>query len=264
MDKGNWWSKFFIKRMESIEKLDLIYRRKWSSIDWINGRMYDDDCSKDKWGKTILMLNEKARFGAFPYEEDCSNWHNVQFSKKEIEEELLKVFQGYPKYSAHTEEGIRNDELYQSMVAMMGFMQDIGAYYGVMKVGYSISEGMIEAYITEDKDRYKGIMTEIIVKHDDMFSRLYNIKNIDKDIDNILNLQDKEDMKKKIKELIYSNCRAIFDKDTESISEIENVAKSCLQDFKNENANILRLASVLAKSSDDDPVSKLKKILIDC
>lgn len=263
MDKGNWWSKFFIKRMESIEKLDLIYRRKWSSIDWINDRIYDEDCSKDKWGKATLMLNEKARFGAFPYEDD-SNWHNVHFSKREIENELLKVFQGYPKYSAHTEEGIRNDELYQSMVAMMGFMQDIGAYYGVMKVGYNISESMIEAYITDDKDRYKGIMTEIISKHDDMFSRLYNIKNIDKDIEDILNLQDKEDMKKKIKELIYSNCRAIFDKDTESISEIENVAKSCLQEFKNENANILRLASVLAKSSDDDPVSKLKKILIDC
>ena len=107
-------------------------------------------------------------------------------------------------------------------------------------------------------------MTEIIAKHDEMFSKLYNIKNIDEDIDNILKLQDKEDMKKKIKELIYSNCRAIFDKDTESISEIERVAKSCLQDFKNENVNILRLASVLAKSSDDDPVSNLKRILIDC
>ena len=264
MSKGNWWSKFFVKRVESIEKLDLVYRRKWSSIDWINDRTYDEDCSKDKWGKTIKMLNEQARFGAFPYEGDYSNWHNLHFSKKEIEDELLKVFQGYHRYSAHTEEGIRNDELYQSMVAMMGFMQDIGAYYGVMKVGYNISEDVIEAYITGDKDRYKGIMTEIIAKHDDMFSRLYNIKNVDTDIDNILNLQDKEDMNKKIKELIYSNCRAIFDKDTESISEIENVAKSCLQEFKNENANILRLASVLAKSSEDDPVSKLKKILIDC
>lgn len=253
-----------MKRVESIENLDLVYRRKWSSIDWINDRTYDEDYSKDKWGKTIKMLNEQARFGTFPYEGDCSNWHNVQFSKKEIEDELLKVFQGYHRYSAHTEEGIRNDELYQSMVAMMGFMQDIGAYYGVMRVGYNIDEDVIEAYITGDKDRYKGIMTEVIAKHDDMFSRLYNIKDIDKDIEDILNLRDKEDMKKKIKELIYSNCRAIFDKDTESISEIENVAKSCLQDFKNENANILRLASVLAKSSDDDPVSKLKKMLIDC
>lgn len=264
MDRGNWWSKFFIKRIESIEKLDLVYRRKWSSIDWINDRLYDDDCSKDKWGKTIMMLNEKARFGLFPYEDDYTNWHNVHFSKKEIEDELLKVFQSYPKYSAHTAEGIRNDELYQSMVAMMGFMQDIGAYYGVMRVGHNIREDVIEAYITDDKDRYKGIMTEIIAKHDEMFSKLYNIKNIDEDIDNILKLQDKEDMKKKIKELIYSNCRAIFDKDTESISEIERVAKSCLQDFKNENVNILRLASVLAKSSDDDPVSNLKRILIDC
>ena len=72
MDKGNWWSKFFIKRIESIEKLDLVYRRKWNSIDWINDRLYDDDCSKDKWGKTILMLNEKARFGTFPYEDDSN------------------------------------------------------------------------------------------------------------------------------------------------------------------------------------------------
>lgn len=143
-------------------------------------------------------------------------------------------------------------------------MQDVGAYYGVIRVGYNIDEDIIEAYITEDKNRYRSIMTEIIAKHDDMFSRLYNIKNVNKDIDSILNLQDKEDMKKKIKELIYSNCRAIFDKDTESISEIENVAKSCLQEFKNENKNILKLASVLAKSSDDDPVSNLKKMLIDC
>ena len=229
MDRGNWWSRFFVKRLESIEKLDLVYRRKWNSIDWIGNRIYDEDCSKDKWGKTMKILNEKAIFRAFPYstsyfkrpdEEDYTNWHNVRFSKKEIEDELLKVFQEYPKYSAHTEEGIRNDELYQSIVAMLGFMQDVGAYYGVMRVGY----------------------------------------NIDEDI----NLQDKEDIKKKIKELVYSNCRAIFDKDTESISEIENVAKCCLQDFRNENANILKLASVLGKSSDDDPVSKLKKILIDC
>ena len=105
----------------------------------------------------------------------------MHFSKKEIEDELLKVFQGYHRYSAHTEEGIRNDELYQSMVAMMGFMQDIGAYYGVMRVGYNIDEDVIEAYITGDKDRYKGIMTEVIAKHDDMFSRLYNIKNIYKE-----------------------------------------------------------------------------------
>lgn len=273
MDRSNWWSRFFVKRVESIEKLDLVYRRKWNSINWISDRIYDEDCSKDKWGKTMKILNEKAKFRAFPYsttyfkrpdEEDYKNWHNVRFSKKEIEDELLKVFQGYPKYSAHTEEGIRNDELYQSIVAMLGFMQDVGAYYGVMRVGYNIDEDVIEAYVTGDKNRYKSIMTEIIAKHDDMFSRLYNIKNVDKDIDDILNLQDKEEMKKKIKELIYSNCRAIFDKDTESISEIENVAKCCLQDFRNENANILKLASVLGKSSDDDPVSKLKKILIDC
>ena len=273
MDRGNWWSRFFVKRVESIEKLDLVYRRKWNSIDWINDRIFDEDCSKDKWGKTMKMLNEKARYWAFPFstsyfrrpdEEDYTNWHNIRFSKDEIEDELLKVFQGYPKYSAHTEEGIRNDELYQNIVAMMGFMQDVGAYYGVIRVGYNIDEDIIEAYITEDKNRYRSIMTEVIAKHDDMFSRLYNIKNVDKDIDNILNLQDKEDMKKKIKELIYSNCRAIFDKDTESISEIENVAKSCLQEFKNENKNILKLASVLAKSSKDDPVSKLKKMLIDC
>ena len=56
MSKGNWWSKFFTKRIESIENLDLVYRRKWSSIDWINDRTYDEDCSKDKWGKTIKML----------------------------------------------------------------------------------------------------------------------------------------------------------------------------------------------------------------
>ena len=39
MDRGDWWSRFFVKRVESIEKLDLVYRRKWNSIDWINDRI---------------------------------------------------------------------------------------------------------------------------------------------------------------------------------------------------------------------------------
>ena len=139
MSNGNWWSNFFNDRLDAIDKLNLAYRRKWNNIDWMCEDLKSDDLSPDdKWSKALKILNDKANRGYYPYyaspsENNSSNWHNVNFTKDEIESELLKVFKGYPKYTAHTDEGIKNDELFQSVLAMLGFMQDVGAYYGVLR-----------------------------------------------------------------------------------------------------------------------------------
>lgn len=112
MDKGNWWSYFFKDRVKALDELNLFYRRKWNNINWM-GKVYDEDLSpKDKWSKTLKILNDIATDNTYPYrnvpiEEDSDNWHNIIFTKREVEEELLNVFKNYPKYSAHTEEGIK-------------------------------------------------------------------------------------------------------------------------------------------------------------
>jgi hypothetical protein len=219
MDKGNWWNYFFKDRLRAIDELDLSYTRKWSSIDWM-GKVRDEDLSpNDKWSKTLKILNGIAEDNTYPYrciyrdvplEDNSDNWHNILFTKREVEAELLNVFKNYPKYSAHTEEGIKNDELYQSMVALMGFMQDTGAYYGVLGVGHYIDDDIVEAWVMSDKDRYDSVMSNLLLKYDNVFSKLYDIDNIDKDIDDILYLEDKDKMKSKIKELILSHCTAIF------------------------------------------------------
>lgn len=276
MDKGNWWNNAFNKRVKAIEELDLVYRRKWDRLDWISNRACDDieKGSGDKWNKTLKLLNDIANTNVFPFtfygckkpeEMDYRNWHEAHFSKEDIEDELLRIFKGYPKYSAHTDEGIKNDELYQSMVNIMGFMQDVGAYYGVVRTGYTIDDSVIETYITGDKDRYNSIMTEILTKHDALFSKLYNIKNINKDIDNILNLDNKEDMKRKIKELIASHCRTIYDKDNESMIELKNIARMTIKEFVDKNKNIMRLSKFVNndKCSKDDTLEALNKLLED-
>lgn len=275
MDRGNWWDKFFKDRKNAIDDLDLFYRRKWNKIDWINGKVYDDTIGDDKWGKAIRLLNDRASSMAYPYyhiyykrpeENDYRNWHNIEFSKEEVENELLKVFKAYPKYSAHIEEGIRNDELFQNMVALLGFMQDVGAYYGVVRTGYDISNDVIEAYITGDKNRYSSIVTQVITKQDEVFSKLYDFKNIDSDIDDILNLKDKEEMKKKIKELTLSHCRTIFDKDNESIIELKRAAENCIKIFRDENMEVLKLASMISSEDEnhkDNTIFAIEKMLSD-
>jgi len=192
MDKGNWWSYFFKDRVKALDELNLFYRRKWNSINWM-GKVYDEDLSpKDKWSKTLKILNDIATDNTYPYrilyrsvpiEEDSDNWHNVLFTKSEVEKELLNVFKNYPKYSAHTDEGIKNDELFQSIVALMGFMQDTGAYYGVLRVGHYIDDDIVEAYVMSDKDRYNSIMSNLLLKYDNVFSKLYDIDNLDSDIE---------------------------------------------------------------------------------
>ena len=278
MNRGNWWDKFFKDRKNAIDDLDLFYRRKWNEIDWVNDKVYDDTVGDDKWSNAIRLLNDRANSMMYPYyhnyhvryrrpeENDYKNWHNIEFSKKDIENELLKVFKAYPKYSAHTEEGIRNDELFQNMVALLGFMQDVGAYYGVVRTGYSISDDVIEAYITGDKNRYSDIMTQVIIKQDEVFSKLYDFKNIDSDIDDILNLKDKEEMKKKIKELTLSHCRTIFDKDNESIIELKRAAVNCIETFRNENMEVLKLASMISSEDEnhkDNTIFAIEKMLSD-
>ena len=276
MSKGNWWSKAFNSRVKAIEELDLVYRRKWDRLDWTSGnlRREIENNSGDKWNKTLKLLNEIATSNSFPFtlygckrreEDDYRNWHDVHFSKEDIEEELLRIFKEYPKYSAHTDEGIRNDELYQSMINMMGFMQDVGAYYGVVRTGYTIDSSIIETYITGSKDRYNSIMNEILQKHDDMFSKLYKLKNIDSDIDAILNLEDKEEAKRKIKEMVMSHCRTIYDKDNESMIEVKNIARMTIKEFVDKNKNIMRLSKFVNndKCSKDDTLEALKKLLED-
>lgn len=248
MDKGNWWSYFFKDRVKAVDELNLFYRRKWNSINWM-GKVYDEDLSpKDKWSKTLKILNDIATDNTYPYrilyrdvpiEEDSDNWHNVLFTKREVEEELLNVFKNYPKYSAHTEEGIKNDELYKSMVALMGFMQDTGAYYGVLRVGHYIDDDIVEAYVMSDKDRYNSIMSNLLLKYDNVFSKLYDIDNLDSDIDSILNLEDKDEMKTKIKELVLSNCTAIFNKDNSTISDLKDGVVKFIRDFKRDNKEVL-------------------------
>ena len=276
MSKGNWWSKAFNSRVKAIEELDLVYRRKWDKLDWTSGnlRREIENNSGDKWNKTLKLLNEIATSNSFPFtlygckrheEDDYRNWHDVHFSKEDIEEELLRIFKEYPKYSAHTNEGIRNDELYQSMVNIMGFMQDVGAYYGVVRTGYAIDSSIIETYITGSKDRYNSIMNEILQKHDDIFSKLYKFKNIDSDIDAILNLEDKEEAKRKIKEMVMSHCRTIYDKDNESMIEIKNIARMTIKEFVDKNKNIMKLSKFVNndKCSKDDTLKVLEKLLED-
>nr|DAK99238.1 MAG TPA: hypothetical protein [Caudoviricetes sp.] len=275
MDKGSWWSYFFKDRLRAIDELDLSYTRRWNEIDWIRDKLYDDDERlgiRDKWSKTLRLLNEKARADRYPYyyhmntdvrlEYDYRNWNEVQFTKDEVEKELLNIFKKYPKYTAYTDEGLKNDGLFQAMLAMLGFMQDVGAYYGVVRCGYSINDDIIEAYVNSDKDTHNRIMTQVLIKQDEVFSKLYNIKDIDKDIDDILNLQDKEEMKRKIKELTLSHCKTIFEKDTESIVELQRVAREYIDSFKEENKEIIRLANVLGSKPNDTSLEAIEKMLL--
>lgn len=269
MDKGNWWSYFFKDRVKALDELNLFYRRKWNNINWM-GKVYDEDLSpKDKWSKTLKILNDIATDNTYPYrilyrnvpiEEDSDNWHNVLFTKREVEEELLNVFKNYPKYSAHTEEGIKNDELYKSMVALMGFMQDTGAYYGVLRVGHYIDDDIVEAYVMSDKDRYNSVMSNLLLKYDNVFSKLYDIDNLDSDIDNILNLEDKDEMKRKIKELVLSNCTAIFNKDNSTISDLKDGVVKFVRDFKRDNKEVFELASLIADNDETSSEYYLNKL----
>ena len=231
-----------------------------------------DILPKDKWHKAIRILNEKALNNRYPYypfyntsnEYNSANWHNVNFTKEEIEAELLRIFKGYPKYQAHTEEGIKNDILYQSMLNMLGFMQDVGAYFGVLRVGHGISDDVIEAYIMKDKDIYKQVINHALEKYDEVFSKLYEIENIDKDIDDILKLEDKDEMKRELKALTLSHCKTIFDRDTESIVELKDAAISCVRTFSNENKEFIRLANILGnetKTSSEKTMEKFRKYL---
>lgn len=269
MDKGNWWSYFFKDRVKALDELNLFYRRKWNTINWM-GKVYDEDLApKDKWSKTLKILNDIATDNTYPYrilyrnvpiEEDSDNWHNVLFTKSEVEKELLNVFKNYPKYSAHTEEGIKNDELYKSMVALMGFMQDTGAYYGVLRVGHYIDDDIVEAYVMSDKDRYNSIMSNLLLKYDNVFSKLYDIDNLDSDIDSILNLEDKDEMKRKIKELVLSNCTAIFNKDNSTISDLKDGVVKFVRDFKRDNKEVFELASLIGDSDETSSEYHLNKL----
>lgn len=269
MDKGNWWNYFFKDRVKALDELNLFYRRKWNNINWM-GKVRDEDLSpSDKWSKTLKILNEIATDNTYPYrilyrdipiEEDSDNWHNVLFTKSEVEKELLNVFKNYPKYSAHTEEGIKNDELYQSMVALMGFMQDTGAYYGVLRVGHYIDDDVVEAYVMSDKDRYNSIMSNLLLKYDNVFSKLYGIDNLDSDIDSILNLEDKDEMKRKIKELVLSNCTAIFNKDNSTISDLKDGVVKFIRDFKRDNKEVFELASLIGDNDETSSEYYLNKL----
>ena len=269
MDKGNWWNYFFKDRVKALDELNLFYRRKWNSINWM-GKVYDEDLApKDKWSKTLKILNDIATDNTYPYrilyrnvpiEEDSDNWHNVLFTKREIEEELLNVFKNYPKYSAHTEEGIKNDELYKSIVALMGFMQDTGAYYGVLRVGHHIDDDIVEAYVMSDKDRYNSVMSNLLLKYDNVFSKLYDIDNLDSDIDSILNLEDKDEMKRKIKELVLSNCTAIFNKDNSTISDLKDGVVKFIRDFKRDNKEVFELASLIGDNDETSSEYYLNKL----
>lgn len=272
MNKYNWWEYFFKDRLRAIDELDLSYTRKWNEIDWIRDKLYDDDERlgvRDKWSKTLRLLNEKAMSDRYPYyryagtdvrmEYDYRNWNEIEFTKDEVEKELLNVFKKYPKYSTYTDEGVKNDGLFQAMLAMLGFMQDVGAYYGVMRCGYAIKDDIVEAYVNSDKDRYNQIMTQVLIKQDEMFSKLYDIKNIDKDIDDIVNLQDKEEMKRKIKELTLSHCRTIFEKDTESVVELQRAARECVNSFKEENKEVIKLANIVGTDSKTSTEILLRK-----
>ena len=273
MDKGNWWSYFFKDRVKAVDELNLFYRRKWNNINWM-GKVRDEDLSpNDKWSKTLKILNGIAEDNTYPYrciyrdvplEDNSDNWHNILFTKREVEAELLNVFKNYPKYSAHTEEGIKNDELYQSMVALMGFMQDTGAYYGVLGVGHYIDDDIVEAWVMSYKDRYDSVMSNLLLKYDNVFSKLYDIDNIDKDIDDILNLEDKDKMKSKIKELILSHCTAIFNKDNESISDLKDGVIKFIRDFKRDNKEVFELASLIScddKTSSEYHLDRLKRYI---
>ena len=269
MDKGNWWSYFFKDRVKALDDLNLFYRRKWNNINWM-GKVYDEDLSpKDKWSKTLKILNDIATDNTYPYrilyrdvpiEEDSDNWYNVLFTKSEVEKELLNVFKNYPKYSAHTEEGIKNDELYKSMVALMGFMQDTGAYYGVLRVGHHIDDDIVEAYVMSDKDRYNSVMSNLLLKYDNVFSKLYDIDNLDSDIDSILNLEDKDEMKRKIKELVLSNCTAIFNKDNSTISDLKDGVVKFIRDFKRDNKEVFELASLIGDNDETSSEYYLNKL----
>ena len=273
MDKGNWWKYFFKDRVKALDELNLFYRRKWNNINWM-GKVRDEDLSpNDKWSKTLKILNGIAEDNTYPYrciyrdvplEDNSDNWHNILFTKREVEAELLNVFKNYPKYSAHTEEGIKNDELYQSMVALMGFMQDTGAYYGVLGVGHYIDDDIVEAWVMSDKDRYDSVMSNLLLKYDNVFSKLYDVNNLDKDIDDILNLEDKDKMKSKIKELILSHCTAIFNKDNESISDLKDGVIKFIRDFKRDNKEVFELASLIScddKTSGEYYLGKLKRYI---
>ena len=269
MDKGNWWKYFFKDRVKALDELNLFYRRKWNNINWM-GKVRDEDLSpNDKWSKTLKILNGIAEDNTYPYrciyrdvplEDNSDNWHNILFTKREVEAELLNVFKNYPKYSAHTEEGIKNDELYQSMVALMGFMQDTGAYYGVLGVGHYIDDDIVEAYVMSDKDRYNSIMSNILLKYDNVFSKLYDIDNLDSNIDSILNLEDKDEMKRKIKELVLSNCTAIFNKDNSTISDLKDGVVKFIRDFKRDNKEVFELASLIGDSDETSSEYYLNKL----
>lgn len=87
---------------------------------------------------------------------------------------------------------------------------------------------------------------------------------IDKDIDDILNLEDKDKMKSKIKELILSHCTAIFNKDNESISDLKDGVIKFIRDFKRDNKEVFELASLIScddKTSSEYHLDRLKRYI---
>lgn len=150
------------------------------------------------------------------------------------------------------------------MVALMGFMQDTGAYYGVLRVGYYIDDDVVEAYVMSDKDRYNSIMSNLLLKYDNVFSKLYDIDSIDSDIDSILNLEDKDEMKRKIKELVLSNCTVIFNKDNSTISDLKDGVVKFIRDFKRDNKEVFELASLIGdndETSSEYHLDRLKRYI---
>ena len=94
--------------------------------------------------------------------------------------------------------------------------------------------------------------------------KLYNINNIDKDIDKILNLEDKDEMKRKLKALTLSHCKTIFEKDTESIAELRDAAVSCVRTFGDKNKDFIRLASIVgtnSKTSTESLIDRCKDLM---
>ena len=146
------------------------------------------------------------------------------------------------------------------MLALMGFMQDTGAYYGVLRVGHHIDDDVVEAYVMSDKDRYNSIMSNLLLKYDNVFSKLYDIDNLDSDIDAILNLEDKDEMKRKIKELVLSNCTAIFNKDNSTISDLKDGVVKFIRDFKRDNKEVFELASLIGDNDETSSEYYLGKL----
>ena len=111
-----------------------------------------------------------------------------------------------------------------------------------------------------DKDRYNSIMSNLLLKYDNVFSKLYDIDNLDSDIDSILNLEDKDEMKRKIKELVLSNCTAIFNKDNSTISDLKDGVIKFIRDFKRDNKEVFELASLIGDNDETSSEYYLNKL----